>query len=384
MGIKENRLQGDGLEVQFEHGLSQALPYNYGRSELHANVKPDFAVFDNDGGRLAFIEVKSGNKAGTHDMEQTLEAIKQTGQMTETKTIYVIAQDGFFNQSQTARITECAKQNEVRVQVLNAEDMQAATSVISSEMSKASPGLGKTKTTSGSESQGEFTSSSAKVEAIRDAIRQERAAQSARQNQSKPTANAAKPAGPQGAGNTAKPAGEQTAANSVKAAGGKSAGNTAAAVGGGNPSGPQSNAGAQHAIAQHAGQPSPTPQGSQSHQPQSQTRAAANVANYNANRPPTSLVPGGQNRNVGPPEQGGAKRAGGPSPQGNSAKGSGSVSAAAPSPGAKAQGATAKGTATPTAASEAGAAAKGTASPAAGHAMPMGPGLKGPGGSFGK
>ncbi len=58
--VVTNKLAGDHFENVFESQLLQQIPSHFETQQLFGGSKPDFAIYDDDGVRLAFVDSKSG------------------------------------------------------------------------------------------------------------------------------------------------------------------------------------------------------------------------------------------------------------------------------------------------------------------------------------
>lgn len=124
MGIRDNYEQGEGWEVRFEAKLRQYLSSNYDRQRLFGGRKPDFLLQDDDGQTEAFVEVKSGDRAGSHDMAQAGDHVENAAGGTSHRTTYFVTKPGFFTPDQKDQVLSRGTESDrvVFVEVPKPED----------------------------------------------------------------------------------------------------------------------------------------------------------------------------------------------------------------------------------------------------------------------
>jgi predicted TIM-barrel fold metal-dependent hydrolase len=120
--ITKNKEQGAAWEDLIKETLSDKLKYNFERGQLFGGRKPDFAVYNDDGEQMAFVEAKSHTQANAHDFEQTIEAIEQASQYPGCEMV-IVTPNGpdFFTKEQTEQIEHAASTgaNKVNVSVVD-------------------------------------------------------------------------------------------------------------------------------------------------------------------------------------------------------------------------------------------------------------------------
>jgi hypothetical protein len=133
--MRKNNQQGNEWEAVVEEKLVNNLPHNYERQQLHGGRKPDFAIHNDDGELVAFVEVKShigetakpgaqaksGGQANPHDFQQTMEIIEQAAKQPGGERVIVVTPNGenFFPEPKLKALKESAVNQKVELKILN-------------------------------------------------------------------------------------------------------------------------------------------------------------------------------------------------------------------------------------------------------------------------
>jgi hypothetical protein len=117
--VAENGEKGAAWEGLIEQTMMDKLQYNYETQQLFGGRKPDFAVYNDDGEQMAFVEGKSHQVANQHDIDQTVEAIAQAQQYPGCEMVVVTPNGREFFGKEVEHIEQIAEQAKVPLHVVD-------------------------------------------------------------------------------------------------------------------------------------------------------------------------------------------------------------------------------------------------------------------------